>query len=123
MLDLLIAPVTKLLDKFIPDADTKQQIAFEIATLAEKQAHSEVLAQLEVNKAEAQTGSLFIGGWRPFSGWACGIIVVFNYMIIPLLAGVGVTIEVQEIAWLLPVWGGLLGLRTFETHKGVARES
>ena len=30
------------------------------------------LSQLEVNKAEAQTGSLFIAGWRPFIGWVGG---------------------------------------------------
>ena len=30
MIDLLIKPVTKLLDKWIPDADTKQKTAYEI---------------------------------------------------------------------------------------------
>ena len=33
MIDKLIQPVSKLLDKFIPDADTKQKIAHEIATI------------------------------------------------------------------------------------------
>ena len=32
----LIGPVTGLLDKFIPDADTKNKLAHEIATMSEK---------------------------------------------------------------------------------------
>ena len=52
MLNALIGPVTGLLDKFIPDADTKQKIAHEIATLAQKQAHENAMAQMEVNKVE-----------------------------------------------------------------------
>ena len=50
MLQALIGPVASLLDKFIPDADTKNKLAHEIATLAEKQAHEIALSQIEVNK-------------------------------------------------------------------------
>ena len=31
--DALVGPVAGLLDKFIPDADTKQKLAHEIATM------------------------------------------------------------------------------------------
>ena len=54
MIQQLIAPVTGLLDKFIPDADMKQKIAHEIATMSEKHAQQIALAQIEVNKAEAK---------------------------------------------------------------------
>ena len=49
IISALIQPVTKILDKVIPDADTKQRIAHEIAT----QAHTIAQAQIEVNKTEA----------------------------------------------------------------------
>jgi hypothetical protein len=52
MLQALIGPVASLLDKFIPDADTKQKLAYDIATLAERQAHQIAIAQIEVNKEE-----------------------------------------------------------------------
>lgn len=40
--------------------------------LAELQAHVDLmLAQLEVNKAEAQHKSVFVAGWRPAVGWIC----------------------------------------------------
>ena len=53
----LIAPVTGLLDKFIEDKDQKAALAHEIATMSQKHAQELSLAQIEVNKAEAQSGS------------------------------------------------------------------
>ena len=38
MLSALIGPVSGLLDKFIPDADTKNRLAHEIATMGERHA-------------------------------------------------------------------------------------
>ena len=73
MLQALIGPVTGLLDKFIPDADEKARIAHEVATMSEKHAQELALAQIEVNKAEAASGSIFKGGWRPAVGGVCAI--------------------------------------------------
>ena len=56
MIQALIGPATKLLGKFIEDKDTKQKIAFELSTMAEKHAQQLALAQIELNKAEAQSG-------------------------------------------------------------------
>jgi hypothetical protein len=53
MIDKLIGPVTGLLDKFIPDADTKAKLAHEVATMAQNHAQELAKAQLEVNKVEA----------------------------------------------------------------------
>ena len=44
IVEQLIAPVSGLLDKFIPDADQKAKLAHEIATLSEKQ-HQEIMLQ------------------------------------------------------------------------------
>ena len=41
--------------------------------MAEKHAQQLALAQIELNKVEAQSGSLFKGGWRPAVGWTCAI--------------------------------------------------
>ena len=56
MIQALIGPATKLLGKFIEDKDTKNKIAFELSTMAEKHAQQLAMAQIEVNKAEAQSG-------------------------------------------------------------------
>jgi hypothetical protein len=128
MLQALIAPVTGLLDKFIPDAGERARLAHEIATMAEKQAHELALAQIEVNKAEAASDSIFKGGWRPFIGWVCGTAFAYHFVAQPLMIFIALTLGVQlpplpefEMASLMTVLGGLLGLgglRTFEKYKG-----
>lgn len=131
MLEALLGPITGLLDKFIPDAGEKARLAHEIATMAEKQAHEIALAQIEVNKAEAASGSLFKGGWRPFIGWVCGVAFAYHFIVQPflvfLIAVFGVSLPALpsfDMASLMTVLGGLLGLgslRTFEKYKGVSK--
>ena len=70
MLDLLIGPVTGLLDKFIPDADEKAKLAHEIATMSEKHAQQIALEQIEVLKLDAK-GNWFQSSWRPLAGYTC----------------------------------------------------
>jgi hypothetical protein len=70
MIASLIAPVTSLLDKWIPDADVKQQIAHELATMSERHAQELAVAQIKLNTEEAQ-GNWFQSGWRPATGWVC----------------------------------------------------
>ena len=129
MIQALVHPITGLLDKFVEDKDQKAKLAHEIATMAEKQAHDLSLAQIEVNKAEAQSGSIFKGGWRPFIGWVCGVAFGYHFVLQPIIIFVsaiyGFNIpELPEfdITSLMTVLGGLLGLgslRTFEKYKKV----
>ena len=44
----LVGPITGLLDKVVEDKDKKAQLAHEIATMAERQAHAIAIAQIEV---------------------------------------------------------------------------
>ena len=123
--------LTGLLDKFIEDKDQKAMLAHELATMADKQANSIALAQIEVNKMEAASGSIFKGGWRPFIGWVCGIAFAYHFVLQPLIIfGVSVAgIDVPELpefdmSTLLTVLGGLLGLgtlRTSEKSKGLSK--
>jgi len=116
----LIAPVTGLLDKFIPDADTKQKIAHEIATMSEKHAQAIALAQIELNTAEAK-GNWFQSGWRPATGWVCVLGFGVNFLVSPIMSGFGIDIPQADTSTMLPVLMGMLGLgglRTFERVKG-----
>ena len=131
MLLELINPIASLLDKFIPDANERQKLAHEIATLAEKQAHENAMAQIDVNKTEAASNSIFKGGWRPFIGWVCGTAFAYHFVLQPLLIFVmtylGYPVPVLpefDMASLMTVLGGLLGLgglRTFEKYKGITK--
>ena len=131
LLNNLIGPATKLLDKFIEDKDQKAKLAHELATMADKLAHEQQLAQLAINKEEASSGSLFKGGWRPCIGWICGIAFGYHFVLQPVIifvvALVGIKIpELPEfdMGTLLTVLGGMLGiggLRTYEKQKGLTK--
>ena len=131
MLEQLIGPVTGLLDKFIEDKDKTNAIAFQISTMAEKHAQELAKAQLEVNKTEAAHRSLFVSGWRPAVGWTCCIGLASQYILIPManfslaLADSTVEIPVLDMATMMPVLMGMLGLgamRTIEKTKKVQRD-
>ena len=49
MIQALIGPATKLLGKFIEDKDTKNKLAHELATMAERHAQELAKSQIEVN--------------------------------------------------------------------------
>ena len=131
LINNLIGPVTGLLDKVIEDKDQKAKLAHELATMADKLSHEQQLAQIEVNKAEAASGSLFKGGWRPFIGWVCGIAFCYHFVVQPIIifvvALIGADIpELPEFQMntLLTVLGGMLGiggLRTYEKQKGLTK--
>jgi hypothetical protein len=132
MLESLIAPVAGLLDKFIPDADERNRLAHEIATMSERHAHELAKGQIEINKVSAAHKSMFVAGWRPFVGWTCGVALAWHFVGQPLavfviaIAGVETPpLPVFEMESLLTVLLGMLGLgglRTFEKTKNVARE-
>jgi hypothetical protein len=131
MIQALIGPVAALLDKVIPDAGERARLAHEIATLAERQAHEIALAQIEVNKEEAKSDSIFKSGWRPFIGWTCGAAFAYHFVGQPVimfaLAYFGLPAPYLpdfDMVSLMTVLGGLLGLgglRTFEKYKGVTK--
>lgn len=131
MIQALIGPVTTLLDKFIPDADEKAKIAHELATMGEKHAQELALAQIEVNKAEAASGSIFKGGWRPAVGWVCASAFAYHFVLQPILIFVVALTGTQlptlpefDMSTLLPVLGGMLGiggLRTYEKQKRLTK--
>ena len=119
MLSNLIGPATKLLDKFIPDADTKQKIAHELATMSENHAQEIALAQIKLNTEDAK-GNWFQSGWRPATGWVCVAGFGVNFLISPLLSGFNIDIPQADTSTMLPVLMGLLGLgglRTVERLK------
>lgn len=90
------------------------------------------LAQNDLNKIDAQSGSLFKGGWRPFIGWVCGLSIATYFIPKHLLAAyfwvsiclatgklesypIGMT-ELLELTFAIL---GLAGFRSFEKSKGV----
>jgi uncharacterized membrane protein len=110
-------------NKIWPDKSEaeKQQLAAAVAM---------VTGQLEVNKAEASSPSVFTSGWRPFIGWVCGAALVYHYIVRPLLPWLLALLgkpmppipplDMGDLITILLGMLGLGGLRSFEKTKGVA---
>ena len=131
LINSLIGPATKLLDKVIEDKDQKAKLAHELATMADKLAHEQQLAQMAINKEEASSGSLFKGGWRPCIGWICGIAFGYHFVLQPVIIFIVALVGIEipdlpkfEMNTLLTVLAGMLGiggLRTYEKQKGLTK--
>jgi hypothetical protein len=128
-LPLIGAAAQKLLD-LIPDPNARAKAAEEYQrSLLDMAARAES-EQREINKAEAQSASLFVAGWRPAIGWVCALALGFQYLLRPLFgwaSGVwwpqlpalpGLDTNLWELMFGML---GLGGLRSFEKAKGVAK--
>lgn len=130
LIGTLLPAVTGILDKLIPDAGARDKAKAEteaalLAALAKADAD-----QIAVNKAEAESGSNFRGGWRPAVGWICAAALGYQFLIRPIapwianafganlppMPGLDGTLTELVFAML-----GLGGLRSFEKLKGVSR--
>jgi len=111
----LIGPVTGILDKVIEDKDQKARLAHEIATLAERQSHEVIMAQIEVLKADAK-GNWFQASWRPLIGWICGLSLGINYMVSPICAGFGIDIPQADMSVMMPLMFGMLGISGLRSY-------
>ena len=124
MIESLIGPVAGLLDKFIEDKDQKADLAHQIATMSERHAQELAKGQLEVNKIEAASKSLFVAGWRPAVGWSCCFALVYSTIFSPILS-IWFTVPPVDSSLLTTVLMGMLGLgamRSAEKIKKVSRE-
>lgn len=90
-------------------------------------------AQIEVNKEEAKSASLFVAGWRPAIGWICASSLLYVFVVRDLLMWVMAITHAQVIAppmlvtdsimELIFAMLGMGGMRSWEKYKGVSRET
>lgn len=88
------------------------------------------LAQIEVNKVEAASSSLFTSGWRPYIGWGCGTAFLYSALFEPIMrfvaqvffgyAGPFPTLDTSMTMQVLFGMLGMAGMRAWEKGKGVA---
>lgn len=111
-----------VINKIWPDKSEaeKQQLAAAVMV---------VQGQLDINKVEAASPSVFVSGWRPMIGWVCGSACAWNWIGLPVaklaldIAGHPIHLAPADISEMMPVLLGMLGLgtlRTVEKVKGVA---
>ncbi len=81
------------------------------------------IAQTEVNKEEAKTGSLFIAGWRPAIGWVGAIALFYQFVLYPILLWIpGIKeppkpLDYTMLYTLITGMLGIAGMRSFDKLK------
>ena len=114
----------KIIDRVIVDKNAAQEAYLELNKMEAAGELSLLAGQLEINKIEAASGSLFVSGWRPSVGWICALALMYSYIIAPFL-DIWLEVPAIEVEALYPILMGMLGLsgmRSFEKTKNVARD-
>ncbi len=128
----IIDAVSNLAGKAIVDKDKKNEILFKLEELKDKsdeRFHQELMGQVEINKVEAASGSLFVAGWRPFIGWVGGAGLAWSFIVGPAIeyaarfsgfAGELPEFDFNQLITIVLAMLGIGGMRTFEKYKGVS---
>lgn len=119
----VVDKIVDIADKFIPDKTKKLELKAALKQQVLQGEFALLTGQMEVNKEEAKHKSMFVAGWRPFIGWICGVSFAYKFIIFPILASFGLAVVAVDMTLLMPLAMGMLGLRTFEKHRGVSTEA
>jgi hypothetical protein len=120
---------SKVIDRVWPDPSQAAAAKLELYKLQQTGELQQIMGQLEINKAEAASASVFVSGWRPFIGWTCGVACAWNWVGISIAKVIAaffqypIVLTPADLSEMLPVLMGMLGLgvlRTAEKMKGVA---
>jgi hypothetical protein len=131
----VIEAVGKVAGDLITTDKEKMQMEIESRKLDLEQMkieQSNNLAQIDVNKIEAASSSVFVSGWRPFIGWACGFAFLYIGLLEPIarfvakigFAYIGEFPEIDPTITMQVLFGllGLAGMRTYEKTQNVANK-
>ena len=129
---MILGPILEvgksLIGRLFPDAEAKAKAEADLLVMIQTQEFQKVLAQLEINAAEAASPDPFTSRWRPFVGWCCGFGFLWATIGQPIFTYVAAIkgwppAPAIDTEVLLYVLGGMLGLgtlRTVEKVKGSA---
>ena len=136
---LFIGPLLEigksLIDRFFPDPEKKAAAQLELLKMHQTGELAELAAatdlaklQIQTNIEEAKSSNIFVSGWRPFVGWACGISFAYSYVAFPFLQFLAYTFGTEEmveqltqlpkleLSDMMPVLFGMLGLGAMRSY-------
>jgi hypothetical protein len=121
-----IAPLAKMLfstvDKAIPDKDLAEKLKAQLNTELLKSSTEQIKAAASIVEAEAKSG-WFSASWRPLLMYVLIFILVWNYIIGPvikLMIGTVITFELPGDVWTL-LQIGLGGYVVGRSGESIAR--
>jgi hypothetical protein len=113
----------KVLDRVLPDPAQQAAAKLELMKLQQNGELAQIVGQMEINKVEAASSSVFVSGWRPGIGWVCGAGFAVQFVIGPLaewgsaLAGHPVKFPQMDTGTMMPLLLGMLGLGGLRTAE------
>ena len=116
----------KVLDRVLPDPAQQAAAKLELLKLQQNGELTQIAGQMEINKVEAASSSIFVSGWRPSIGWICGAGFAVQFVIGPLaewgssLAGHPVKFPQMDTGTMMPLLLGMLGLGGLRTAEKLA---
>lgn len=135
----IIESVGKVADSLTTTDEERMQLALKNRELDLKEKEIDQrtdLAQVEVNKIEAASTSVFVAGWRPAIGWIGAAAMAYQFLLYPMclwawtyLQGMGwipaglkppPVLDADQLWVILSGILGIAGMRSFEKTKGVA---
>jgi len=121
-----IAPLAKILfstvDKAIPDKDLAEKLKAQLNTELLKSSTEQIKAAASIVEAEAKSG-WFSASWRPLLMYVLIFILVWNYIIGPvikMMLGTVITFELPGDVWTL-LQIGLGGYVVGRSGESIAR--
>lgn len=118
-----------LINKIWPDPAARASAEAQLIKAQMDAALASVQQQIDINKIEAANSNVYVAGWRPGIGWACGAAFALHFVVLPVLGWLAVLFghdpivipfDMDTLMTVLMGMLGLGGLRTFEKVRGVA---
>jgi len=116
----------KVLDRVFPDPTQQAAARLELLKLQQSGELTQIAGQMDINKAEAASSSVFVSGWLPAIGWICGVGFAVQFVIGPLaewgsaLYGHPVKFPQMDTGTMMPLLLGMLGLGGLRTAEKLA---
>lgn len=91
--------------------------------------NAQIQGQIDINKQEAASQSVWVAGWRPGIGWVCGAALFIQFVVAPLftwvatLFGHPIQFPQLDMKTLLGIMGTMLGfggMRSIDKYVGVS---
>ena len=116
-----------LIDRLIPDKAANDAAKAALLQMQVSGELAQIQGQLEVDKTEAASQSMFVAGWRPYIGWICGTGLGYQFIGRPLfqattdLFGSHIAWQSLDLGTLMTLLFGMLGMgamRSYDKSQG-----
>lgn len=117
----------KLIDRLLPDKAANDAAKAKLVEMQVAGELQQVIGQLDINKVEAASSSMFVAGWRPYIGWISGTGLGYQFILRPIFQAVTdlfgshiawQSLDLQTLMTLLFTMLGMAAARSYDKTTG-----